>query len=117
MTTRLHPVPIWVHGVFRAVFTFTSNGRFPEALHFGCLKQLGQQCVRSEQHEHEQAGRTLPSGVWGLSAVCLSNAIGSSYFESSDDTMIGRDVEGIGHGTSPHLAEGTEENHEIPQSL
>ena len=55
--------------------------------------------------------------MWGLSAVCLTNAIGCSYCETSDDTMIGRDVEGIGHGTSPDLAEGTEENHEIPQSL
>jgi hypothetical protein len=31
--------------------------------------------------------------------------------------MIGRDVEGIGHGTSPDLAEGTEKNHNIPQLL
>ena len=55
--------------------------------------------------------------MWGLSAVCLSNASGSSCCESSDDTIIGRDVKGLGHGTSPDLAEGTEENHEIPQSL
>lgn len=75
--------------------------------------------MRSEQHEreHEQAGRTLRSGVWRLSAVCPSNAIGSSYYESSDDTMIGRVVKGIGDSTSPDLAEGTEENHKIPQSL
>jgi hypothetical protein len=53
----------------------------------------------------------------GLPAVRLSNAIGSSYFESSDDTMIGREVEIIGHGTSTHLAEGTKENHEIPRPL
>jgi hypothetical protein len=31
--------------------------------------------------------------------------------------MIGRDVEGIGHGISPDLAEGIEKNHEIHQSL
>jgi hypothetical protein len=53
----------------------------------------------------------------GLFGVCLSNAIGSSYSESSDDTIIGRDVEGIVHGTSPDLTEGTEENHEIPEAL
>jgi hypothetical protein len=31
--------------------------------------------------------------------------------------MIGRDVEGIGHGISTDLGEGIEENHVIPQSL
>jgi len=64
------PPPIWVYGVYRAIFTFTANRRFPEALQFGCLKQLGQQCVRSEQHE--QAGRTLSSGVWVCSQFVLA---------------------------------------------